>query len=128
LAACLAIARRFAQGHGPASADELSAVVRLPAAWIEELLDRLITASIVCPVANGTNCCYTLARPADQIRVTELLEILDARRHAVATAGPTTQSVADELRNRNQRAWGDATLADISANLCPPPPVRSQPG
>ena len=63
-------------GTGPASLAEIAAVEDLPRAYLEQLVTSLRDASLVVST-RGARGGYELARPPDQIRMSEVLRALE---------------------------------------------------
>ena len=116
LAAAAAVAVPFSTGTGPVPAQQVAGKLRLPTENAEWLLERLIAIRVVSRVDSAAEPAYVLARPADRIPLTEILEI-DGCREADRPADYDPE-VADVLARFRQRAcgsFGKLTLADIVA-------------
>ncbi|MDK1032790.1 MAG: YhjD/YihY/BrkB family envelope integrity protein, partial [Planctomycetia bacterium] len=72
LAVALAVADGYTAGRGPATLAEISSRTKLPEVSLHRVLKRLTSRGIVCAVDSGA---YVPARPAERIRVAEVLEI-----------------------------------------------------
>ena len=68
------LGRRY--GNGPASLAEIAAVEDLPRAYLEQLVTSLRDAGLVVST-RGARGGYELARPPDQIRMSEVLRALE---------------------------------------------------
>jgi membrane protein len=121
-----ALFRAHRNGESP-DAGELGAMVGIEAAVVETLLRRLEAAGLARRVAGGDEdeCGWVPARPAERVRVTE---VLDAVRDLDAARWPTDcAGVLGELAEARRRALADRTMrevlpdADRPADGSPPP-------
>ena len=97
------LGRRY--GTGPASLAEIAAVEDLPRAYLEQLVTSLRDAGLVVST-RGARGGYELARPPDQIRMSEVLRALE---------GPHRP---DDLRHGRRRSTSPATAsARCTVNL-----------
>ncbi len=113
LAVALAVARPYLRGQGPVPFERIAASVPLPEESLARLLERLSQAEVTCPVERGRTTGYVLARPADQVRLTEVL----AAGGSLSPEGceRAIGEVLSEVRQRTQAAVKEATLADAAA-------------
>ena len=117
LAVAACVAGQYTVGRGPVAIERIVGMVNLPGEAVQKLVNRLIAAGILCPVENQTAKCFVLARPADRIRVADILAIGDPRADgAVATGfdGPVAAAVA-AVHGRTQASLAEVTLADALA-------------
>jgi membrane protein len=76
LAGTIVVAKAFLSGHAPIKIEEIQQHIRLPDLTLHRLLDRLIRIHIVAAVQTEDPFpAYTLARPAEQISLPEVIEI-----------------------------------------------------
>lgn len=117
----LDIAARFRDGATPRLADELADLFDASVRNVREILARFTEAGIVSEVEHdGAARAYQLARPAESIRVADLLSALRGPRSANLSAGSITGEVNrmfGELDRQEREATDRETLADLLANL-----------
>lgn len=113
LAAVLIVAQSYVSAKGPARFDDIAEKLNLPDESVEQLLNRLVDKKIISPVENGTeNPQYLLARPADKIKLVEVMEI---DRPATAYKEIEDESVMRmlvDITSQTQNKLGAYTLAD----------------
>lgn len=115
LAAALAVARPYARGAGPVAFPEIVAAVNLPPQSVRRLLDRLSSAGILAEVGSDRAGGYTLARPAEIIRVADVMEMAgSAQTPGARYDGGIAQAVA-AVGERARDALGELTLAELAA-------------
>jgi YihY family inner membrane protein len=113
LAAAMAVAAAFASGAGAAPMKKIVRELGLPLSAVQGLLDRLVAAGVLLRADAGNEPAYTLARPAENISVLELLCIGEtgvepgAPVYASALAGRISG-----VQNRTREDWGALSLAD----------------
>jgi membrane protein len=116
LAVALSIARAFRAGSTPWSEDALSEHLDVPLRTVREVIAQLEKAGIVAPVAHPEQgAVWQLARPADRIRVAQVLEALRGPREV--PLGPKelamlVDRVLAELDARHREA-GARTLEEL---------------
>lgn len=111
LAALLAVARSFAAGTGPASRDQLIEQLNLPEDTVTALLDRLNALGLLCPVEINDAPHYVLTRPAEQIGVSEILQLnRPAERHRFH---PEINAAVNRFNTQAASALASITLADL---------------
>ena len=94
LAVALAIARRFRGGERPWDEDALSEHLDVPLRTVRDVIAQLEKAGIASPVADpGRSGVWQLARPADRVRVVDVVEALRGPREA--PVGP--RDLADQV-------------------------------
>jgi membrane protein len=113
LAAAIAVADAYQSGAGPVPVAHVAKRLHTTDRAGRGLLDRLTDAGLLCPIANGEQIAYVLARPADKIAVLDIVG-LNRRLADGASAAP-----ADDIQRRvaglQQHAadsLGHLTLAD----------------
>jgi membrane protein len=118
LAASLAVAKPFTAGGGAVPFEEIAVKLSLPGEAVQWLVDRLAASGIVCPVGDDRAARYVLARPAEKIMVTEILETGDPRStvsDSDSCDGDIAATVA-RVQHRTQSALASLTLADVLAD------------
>ncbi len=106
------VARGFGQGR-TSSVAAVSQAVGLDEQASLEMLERLSTAGVLHEVPEGQGReAFALAKPADQIRTRELLE-LAAQMSVGGRAVASEEGKLDELRRAQLDAAGGVTLADL---------------
>jgi membrane protein len=114
LAAAVAVAQAYEAGRGPVILDEIAARLRLPAANVQTLLERLVAAGFVCVAEDLAAPRYVPARPAAQIPLLALLDLGDPR--AVPSAHtelePRLAAAVAYVQSHLRGAVTDLTLRD----------------
>ncbi len=113
LGIALEVARRFRDGAEGWTADALADELDVRVRTIREILQQLDDAGIISEVADDDTTppgTYQLGRPAEEIRVGDVLEALRGRREALA---PSVDRVFDELEKRQREVTEQSTLADL---------------
>jgi DNA-binding IscR family transcriptional regulator len=116
LAVALSIGRAFRDGSRPWTEDGLSAHLDVPLRTVRDVVAQLEKAGIVAPVADPeARGVWQLARPADRIRVAQVLEALHGPREV--PLGPRElaaqiDQVFAELDARHREA-GIRTLEEL---------------
>ena len=115
LAAAIAIATSYCAGCGPLTFNELSTKLNLPNESIDWLVDRLTRSGVVCPVGEGPDASFVLARPAERIPILRVLE-MDRLPESPRAAGRYAGEIADKVAQVQQQvasSLGHLTLADL---------------
>ncbi|MHC4561822.1 MAG: YihY/virulence factor BrkB family protein [Planctomycetota bacterium] len=73
LAALVAVVRVNAARSGPVAAENVAADLACGPERVDHLLDRLVTAGLICPVADPAEREFVPALPADQMKVADIL-------------------------------------------------------
>jgi len=115
LAAALAVAKDFLAGAGPTRRKEIASRLEMPEDVTSRLLDRLALSNVVCPVCGPDEPAYVLARPAETIKVREVLEIAGQQKGFATGSGYDAEiarqvAVAQRLAGE---ALGETTLAGL---------------
>lgn len=112
------IARRFAAGSAPWTADDLADALRTAPRVVRELLAALEAAGIVAGSAGEErDAVYLLARPAEKLSVLDVLAALRGDASGVAPRGPvgsTVGALLDEVRHAAAAGPGGVTLAMLA--------------
>lgn len=118
------VGHAFATGK-PIDNQTLADQIGLSSGVVHEITDKLLEASMLREVVgNGANAALTLARPAEQIKIAEILEL--AHRSRPTNSHPAWQTLAN-LKRAERDAASDKTLADLNQefqNLSASPPAR----
>ena len=113
LAVMLAVARPYAQGHGPVTFDRVVRQTGLPFDSVRTLLDRLVASGLLCVTDEDSDAGYLLSRPAGQIPLAEILDLADpGGGREAATEGPIRSAVVAALE-RTRAALHGHTLEDL---------------
>lgn len=122
LAGVVTVARPFAQGRGPVSAEVLVDKLNLPIEAIGRLVDRLERSEVLCRVEHTDDReeRYVLAKPVDEIRLIDIVGLQDAELESDGGAG-YDEDLAGEMRVITRRClqpvMGELTLADAMKQL-----------
>lgn len=117
----IAVASAFRSAEEPPTAEDLSERLRLPVRVVRNLVDPLEEARILAKRAAPNDEAYSLGRPAEQIRVLDVLNSLRGERdsgaepdalvdkvladlNAAAIAGPAGRSIAELLATPTESA------------------------
>jgi membrane protein len=114
LAAAVAVAQPYEAGRGPVALDEVAARLRLPAANVQVLLDRLVAAGLICVTEDAAAPRYVPARPAAQIPVLTLLDLGDPRAMLSVGTGhePELAAAVAHVQSPLRSAVTELTLRD----------------
>jgi YihY family inner membrane protein len=114
LAAAITIVQSFQAGRGPLAFDDIVAQLGLPGPSVQWLMDRLNTGGLVKAVDDDRLVRYLPARPGDQIRVAEVLELADPRPSTAFDASyePRVAAVVARVLRRTRTSLGSMTLQD----------------
>ena len=119
LVGALAVAKPFGMGDGAVGFDKISAAANLPLGSLQIVLDRLAAGRVICAVDDPSHPdgAYVLARPAEAISLTEVLDL--APDAGAAPAAGQDAAMAEAIARARRKA-GDAlagvTLAEIIAD------------
>lgn len=114
LAAAVAVAGPYEAGRGPVALDEIAARLRLPAANVQALVDRLVAAGIVCATDDSAVPRYLPARPAAQIPMLALLDLGDPRAVPNVNTGhePEVAAAVADVQSKLRSSVTGLTLRD----------------
>ncbi len=115
LAAALAVAKDFSAGKGPAGRKEIASRLDMPEDVTSRLLDRLSLSNVVCPVAGRDEAAFVLARPAETIKVSEVLDIA-GREKGFAAGSRYDAGIARQVAGAQRKAGAalqEITLAEL---------------
>jgi membrane protein len=126
MGAAVAVARPFAAGEGAVRTTTIAAQLRLPRESTEWLLEKLSTMRVITRIESGDSHQYILARPAEKILVTELLEIdePDAAASDPAAYAPDIAKTVAAFKERARGCLGAMTLAELVAATPEPPETQ----
>jgi membrane protein len=114
LATAIAVGQPYSQGAGPVHYDQMRDQLNLPDVTLQRLLERLVTLGIVCPVESDEAGGFVLARPAERIKVLEILELSEDETAAGKSKYATeVQEIVKRFTIQAKEALGDVTLADV---------------
>jgi membrane protein len=117
LSALVAITRRHLEGEPPGRLSALATALHVPAASVDEVLDRLVERGVLCRTAEPE--ALLLARSPDLITVSEVLDVLrDADGRASRSEERLVGPVTEVLGRRDQaaaRALDGLTLTSLAA-------------
>ncbi len=133
LAVATAVARRFIHGDGPVALHRLASEVALPEEAVGRLLEKLRAGGVVIAVGNEDAPSFAPARPPEQIRLAELVRLIEDCQAPAATTdddeGAPVRSAAAGAVQRMTAAVADTTLADLAtASPSGPPPAGAKGG
>jgi len=117
LAAVVAIAADNAATGRPVGRQRICDVLALPEDDVSLLLDRLAREGIVCRVADDDAMDYLLARPADKLKVSDVLKIGQAP-GLVGSGSSANRAVSRAVRRVSDRADAgidQLTVAELTA-------------
>jgi membrane protein len=106
-------ARAFSRGE-VVQAEHFGEDTHLPHKVTSELVTTLVKARVLRELDGGAAATYTLARPADQIRISEILQIARAIGRPKVPVGSDASAILVEFSDAELAAAGDRTLADLA--------------
>lgn len=114
LAAAIAVADAYQAGAGPVPVAHVAKKLHTTEIAGRGLLDRLTDAGLLCPIANGEETAYVLARPANKISVLDIVGLRnpDAAPPTSSATGDDVQSRVADIERRAADTLGQLTLAD----------------
>ena len=118
LAACVAVAGSYAADHGPIGMGRIVDQLDLPGDSVEWLIDQLTKAGLVCRTdTDEEESCFLLARPAEKIRVAEVMALCDprSRNHCGAAETDAITEAIRRVQDRTRSSVQELTLADLLA-------------
>jgi DNA-binding IscR family transcriptional regulator len=128
----LEVARAFGEGRGGLVDEGLADDLGAPVRTVRDLLAQLQRAGLVAALAGaGREGSYQLARPAEQIRVAEVLGALRGSREAQAGdagLGRVVEAVLEELEEGLAKGAAGRSLADLVAAIPDAPAEPPGPG
>ena len=113
LAVAVAIGRPFEQGKGPVTLVQLVRATELPAESIHRVLERMAKAELLT-LTGDEEPGYLLKRPANQVKVLEIIDLADPR--AIPTEAEDPAGVRQAVTAAQQAArdeLAEQTLADL---------------
>ena len=115
LAVTIAVVQPFHHGQGPVGAGQIAARLALPRDKVDLLLDRLTSLQLLCTVQTDDGTAFVPARPADKIRLGQVLDIDDRPNWtAVLPEGQSTLAgIVDRACATAASALESRTLADV---------------
>ncbi len=120
LAIAVQCARAFEDGSEPWTADRLSDALDVPLRTVRELLGELEAAGIVTPCGGEHQGAHQLGRPAELVRVADVLSALQGARHATLgdpDVAREVNEVLDEVDSAAAPAAERRTLRDLVLEL-----------
>jgi len=115
LATAMAVAEPFLAGQGAVSIEDICKHVQLPDITLRRILHRLQLARVVVPMEDADTVRYILARPANRIRLFEVMGI-EQPKEITDLAGHFGEAIRTKIHavyNRMQDSAGNLTLADV---------------
>lgn len=112
LSTSLAVAHPFEAGTGPVALEQIVAVTGLTDYQTRQIAQRLVAAGVLCSVRSSeeSDPCFALARPAERIRVADVLDLAEE-------AGPVRStgfaSAIAGVHERRRLSLGEITLRDL---------------
>lgn len=120
LAIALACARAFRDRAAPWHPDALSDALDVPLRTVREVLRALAEADIVAPCGGEFAGCYQMARPAEQVRVSDVLLALRGSA-AIPLGSPDLSRTVNDLIAELERASGAVAESRTLRDLLPSP-------
>ena len=115
LAVTIAVVQPYHHGQGPVGAAQIAARLALPREKVDLLLDRLTSLQLLCTVQTDDGTAFVPARPADKMRLGQILDVDD--QPTWTTALPEDQSKLAAVVTRACATAASAlhsrTLADV---------------
>ena len=119
LAAAVAIARPYLAGKGPVPREDIYRQFNLPEEGVVRLLDRLQEKNVICPVDMANADAFVPARPADEIRVLDLLNMVSSPKAEVSenpyVDGGELGQIISGVRGRAESSLQDESLAQLAS-------------
>lgn len=117
LATAVAVAQAYVAAHGPTSVEQLATRLCLPRYAVQQLLDKLEAASLVCAVHDRSEGSYVLAKPPERIPVLGILGIESEDRTPSASRHyeRDLEQIVSQTWATTRVALGTFTLADAIA-------------
>ena len=114
LAAAIAVTGPYQNGSGAVGLGEISRNLNLPLPSVQQLLDQLALANVVCAVERSDGPAYVLARPAEKIPVLEVLHVVGTEGAPVRPDTYTGEIAkrVEWIQRRARDQLGDLTLAE----------------
>jgi membrane protein len=121
LAAAVTVVQSFQAGRGPLAFDDIVAQLGLPEPSVRWLMERLSAGGLVKTVDDDQHLRFLPARPSDQIRVAEVLELADPRPSTAfgASYEPEVAAVVTRILRRTRDSLGSLTLQDALTGDAP---------
>jgi membrane protein len=117
LAAAVAVALGSRAKEAPVALHDVSAQLGLSEDAAEQVLAILAAHGVVCRTADDTARTFLLAKPADRIRVADLLELGSADRSKAAAVkfAPDVEKSVAQVRSRSSAGIEGLTIAALTA-------------
>ncbi|MCP5067554.1 MAG: YihY family inner membrane protein [bacterium] len=123
LAIAVQCARAFEDGNDPWTADALSDALDVPLRTVREILVELEAENILSECRDDQHGAFQLGRPAEQVRVADVLTALQGERH-VELGAPEVARRVDEILSQIDRAAAPTaegkSLRDLVFELAAP--------
>ncbi|HUW83692.1 MAG TPA: YhjD/YihY/BrkB family envelope integrity protein [Phycisphaerae bacterium] len=115
LAVTIAVVQPFHYGQGPVGAAQIAARLALPRDKVDVLLDRLTSLQLLCAVETEDGIAFVPARPADKIRLGQILDVDDQPKWTAALpeGQSTLATIVDRACATAASALQSRTLADV---------------
>jgi membrane protein len=129
LAIALQVARAFREGAEPWTTEALSEALDVPLRTVREIVAELEESGIVLAVQSDGDPGYALGRPAEQVRVEDVLAALRGPREASIQISDVARAVNEVLRevDRGAAMAGEAyNLRDLADGLTLAPAGAAQ--
>jgi Rrf2 family cysteine metabolism transcriptional repressor len=118
--ACLALidlARRWSESR-PVRLREIAEAQNIPKSTLNQIMFELKNAGLVTS-SRGADGGYRLARPADQIRLVQVLHVIDREngemREPYGAAGHALATVWHQIREFERRVLAETSIAQLAS-------------
>jgi membrane protein len=119
----LSVARRFEAGAAALDASEVAKMLGVPVRTVRDVAAHLLAAGILSVrLDDAREDALQLGRPAERIRVTEVLDALRGRREALGgdpAVGGAIDNLLSEVDEGALKGAAGRTLADLLVDLTP---------
>ncbi len=116
----IAVAAAFRDSAVPPTADDLSESLCLPVHTVGDIADHLERAGILAARSMPEGGAYSLARPAERIRVADTLAALRGERAQNGDTDEIVERVLAELDSVVNRGPGGRSIADLLSEVAEP--------
>jgi len=118
IALCIAleVARAFRDSGVVWNADDLAESLKVPVRTVRDVLNQLEAAGIVAELGRDREDGYQLGRPAEMVRVTDVITCLRGERKPVGVTSEISipvERLLDSLAEGQEKSAGGQTLADL---------------
>lgn len=114
LAAAVAVAQSFVSGTGPVDTRHIASQVKLSPALTETIVEKLIKLKIISRTDQEAPRAYQLARPAEMIKMSEILQIDNEPDHPGGHQfGEEVDDTVQHFKMHAREALADMSLADV---------------